>query len=42
LSDAQLLKCFTSRRDEAAFTAPVRRPGSLALGVCRRVVRDGT
>jgi RNA polymerase sigma factor (sigma-70 family) len=40
LSDAHLLARFASRRDEAAFTALVRRHGPMVLGVCRRVLRD--
>jgi RNA polymerase sigma factor (sigma-70 family) len=38
LTDGQLLECFVSRRDEAAFEALVRRHGPMVLGVCRRVV----
>jgi RNA polymerase sigma factor (sigma-70 family) len=38
LSDAQLLECFTERRDPAAFEALVRRHGPMVLGVCRRVL----
>jgi RNA polymerase sigma-70 factor (ECF subfamily) len=38
VSDAQLLDCFLSRRDEAAFEALVRRHGPMVLGVCRRVL----
>jgi RNA polymerase sigma factor (sigma-70 family) len=40
LSDSQLLERYAGRRDEAAFTAMVRRHGPLVLGVCRRVLRD--
>jgi RNA polymerase sigma factor (sigma-70 family) len=37
-SDEQLLHAFTSRRDESAFAALVRRHGPMVLGVCRRVL----
>jgi RNA polymerase sigma factor (sigma-70 family) len=36
--DAQLLERFTSRRDEAAFAALVRRHGPMVLSVCRSVL----
>jgi RNA polymerase sigma factor (sigma-70 family) len=39
-SDAELLAAFTTRRDEAAFAALVRRHGPMVLGVCRRVLHD--
>ncbi len=39
LTDAQLLQCFISKREEDAFTALLRRHGPLVLGVCRRVLR---
>jgi DNA-directed RNA polymerase specialized sigma24 family protein len=38
LSDPELLTRFTEGRDEAAFTALVKRHGSLVLGVCQRVL----
>lgn len=37
--DAQLLERFTTRRDEAAFAALVRRHGPMVLNVCRSVLR---
>jgi RNA polymerase sigma factor (sigma-70 family) len=40
LTDGQLLECFISRREEAAFEALVRRLGPMVLGVCRRVLRN--
>ncbi len=36
--DEQLLHAFLSRRDDSAFTALVRRHGSMVLHVCRRVL----
>jgi RNA polymerase sigma factor (sigma-70 family) len=39
LSDEQLLEWFVRRREEAAFSALVRRHGPMVLGVCRRVLR---
>ena len=38
-SDRELVQRFADGRDEAAFTALVRRHGALVLGVCRRVLR---
>src|SRR5262245_47521575 len=40
VSDADLLKRFTSENDEAAFTALLARHGPMVLGVCRRILRD--
>src|SRR5687768_6096225 len=37
--DAELVARFARDRDEAAFTALVRRHGGLVLGVCQRVLR---
>jgi RNA polymerase sigma factor (sigma-70 family) len=39
-SDAQLLECFLSQRDERAFAALVRRHGPMVLSTCRRVLLD--
>ncbi len=38
-SDRQLLHRFARERDEAAFTALVRRHGPMVLGACRRLLR---
>ncbi len=40
LTDAELLGCFVTDRDEAAFAALLRRHGPMVLGVCRRVLRN--
>jgi RNA polymerase sigma-70 factor (ECF subfamily) len=40
LPDAELLECYLTSRDEAAFEALLRRHGPMVLGVCRRVLRN--
>jgi RNA polymerase sigma factor (sigma-70 family) len=40
-SDAELLERYVADRDEAAFTALVRRHGPMVLGVCRRRLGAG-
>ncbi len=40
LTDAELLDCWVSRRDDAAFRALLLRHGPMVLGVCRRVLRN--
>jgi RNA polymerase sigma factor (sigma-70 family) len=40
LADGELLECYITRQDEAAFEALVRRHGPMVLGVCRRILRN--
>src|SRR5258708_1584358 len=40
LTDRQLLEDYTSRRDEAALAALVRRHAPTVWGVCRRMLRN--
>jgi RNA polymerase sigma-70 factor (ECF subfamily) len=40
VADRQLLESFVAGRQEAAFTALVRRHGAMVFGVCRRVLTD--
>src|SRR5262245_31719811 len=39
-SDEELLRRFVAAREEAAFTALVRRHGPMVLGVCQRVLHN--
>ena len=40
LTDGELLECYATHRDEAAFEALVRRHGPMVLGVCRRLLQN--
>ena len=40
LADPELLACFVSRREEAAFAALVRRHGPMVWGLCLRILRN--
>jgi RNA polymerase sigma factor (sigma-70 family) len=40
MGDGQLLECFISQEDEAAFEALVRRHGPMVLAVCRRILHN--
>ncbi|MCI0462302.1 MAG: RNA polymerase sigma factor, partial [Gemmataceae bacterium] len=40
LTDGELLDCFITQRDEAAFEALLRRHGPMVLGVCRRILHN--
>src|SRR5579862_4690241 len=39
-TDGQLLERYAIHREQAAFTALVRRHGPMVFGLCRRVLRD--
>jgi hypothetical protein len=39
-TDAELLQCYVTEREEAAFEAIVRRHGPMVLGVCRRILQN--
>src|SRR5688500_12090820 len=40
MTDGELLDCFATRKNEAAFEALVRRHGPMVLNVCRRVLQS--
>jgi RNA polymerase sigma factor (sigma-70 family) len=40
LSDGQLLECFLTQGDDAAFAALVHRHGPMVWSVCRRILHD--
>jgi RNA polymerase sigma factor (sigma-70 family) len=40
LTDAELLECYLTGRDEEAFELLLQRHGPMVLGVCRRVLRN--
>jgi RNA polymerase sigma factor (sigma-70 family) len=41
MDDAELLKLFSSTRDQQAFAALVDRHGPMVLGICRRILCNG-
>ena len=40
LTDGQILECFVSQREEAAFEELLARHGPMVLGVCQQLLRD--